>query len=271
MHRRLPLALVFLLFPVLALGQANDDAYTKKIREYTTDRMFLTELVDRLPASATVPSPRKVLGYIVGTPGKLTYAKDVYRYFRALAKASPRVTPANTALFEADREPILSVNLHRRTIPRWPTKPRNGMSYQLRSEKQVSSPQYLSLPWFITLVAAFCVLVPVAGTVAQEVGGWPGWAIWLVVWGMMFGVAWFVTYKYANPNLPLICGVMMGLTAPRPSDVWLRQITGEASGTPFQWIHVPQAIDFAITMIWVAVGITIFTAIATRHKSSSAG
>lgn len=145
------------------------------------------------------------------------------------------------------------------------------MSDQLSSEKQVGSPKYLPLSWSITLVVAFCILVPVAGSVSQEVGGWLGLVIWFVAWSVMFVVAWIVTYKYANPKLPLLCGVMMGVTAPRPSDVWLRQIVGEGWGTPFQWIHIPQTIDFVITMIWAAIGITIFNAIAKRHKSSSAG
>ena len=70
---------------------ANDEGYTAKIRQYTTEPYFLTELVDHLPASATVPTPEKVLGYAIGTPGKLTYTQDIHRYFRALAKASPRV------------------------------------------------------------------------------------------------------------------------------------------------------------------------------------
>jgi D-alanyl-lipoteichoic acid acyltransferase DltB (MBOAT superfamily) len=135
------------------------------------------------------------------------------------------------------------------------------MSDRPSNEKQVSGPKYLSLPWLITLVAAFGVLVPVAGAVAQEVGGWLGWVIWFVVWGVMCVVAWIVTNKYANPKLPLICGVMMGVTAPRPSDVWLRQVAGEGWG---------KAIDMAITMIGVVVGMTIFNAIAKRRKSSSA-
>ena len=41
--------------------------------------------------SDKVPSPDKVLGYVVGTPNKLTYSKDLYRYYRELAKATPRV------------------------------------------------------------------------------------------------------------------------------------------------------------------------------------
>ena len=40
-----------------------------------------TELVDHLPASDTVPSPLKFFGRIVGTPGELTYAKDIHRYY----------------------------------------------------------------------------------------------------------------------------------------------------------------------------------------------
>src|ERR1043166_6249497 len=69
----------------------TDPAYGAKSAEYTTEKYFLTELVDHLPASDKVPSPEKVLGYAVGTPNKLTYTKDLYRYFRALADASPRV------------------------------------------------------------------------------------------------------------------------------------------------------------------------------------
>ena len=77
----------------------------------------------------------------------------------------------------------------------------------------------------------------------------------------MLVVAWLITYKYANPKLPMICGVMMGLTTPRPSEVWLRQVVGEGWG---------KAIDVAIVVICVAIGVTIFNSIAERHQSSSA-
>src|SRR5438045_3365429 len=72
-------------------GARDDAAYTAKIREYTTEKYFSTELVDHLPASACVPAPDKLLGYIVGAPNHLTYTKDIYRYMRELEKASPRV------------------------------------------------------------------------------------------------------------------------------------------------------------------------------------
>src|ERR1041385_9055065 len=70
---------------------ALDAAYGAKIKEYTTEKYFLTELVDHLPASDTVPSPEKILGYAVGTPNKLTHVADLNKYYRALAAASPRV------------------------------------------------------------------------------------------------------------------------------------------------------------------------------------
>lgn len=77
--------------PKTSAGQPRDEAYTQSILKNTTDKMFLTELVDYLPASAKVPTPEKILGYPVGTPNKLTYTKDQYRYYRELEKASPRV------------------------------------------------------------------------------------------------------------------------------------------------------------------------------------
>lgn len=72
-------------------AQPIDQEYTDSIIKNTTDKMFLTEFVSYLPASTKVPSPAKVLGYPIGTPNKLTYTADQYRYYRELEKASPRV------------------------------------------------------------------------------------------------------------------------------------------------------------------------------------
>lgn len=69
--------------------QAIDQEYTAKIKEFLQDPRITTELVDHLPASSTVPTPLKFHGRIVGTPGELTYARDIHRYFEALAKAAP--------------------------------------------------------------------------------------------------------------------------------------------------------------------------------------
>jgi hypothetical protein len=51
--------------------QPVDEAYTKKLKEYTTETFFTSPLVDYLPASKTVPTPQAVLGDIAGAPGKL--------------------------------------------------------------------------------------------------------------------------------------------------------------------------------------------------------
>ena len=89
-------------------AQPVDTEYTAKIREYTTEPFFLTELVDHLPQSETVPSPKKSLGYVVGTPEKLTYTKDINAYFHALAAASPRVKLWTIGKSEGGREMILA-------------------------------------------------------------------------------------------------------------------------------------------------------------------
>ena len=72
-------------------SQPVDKEYTESIIKNTTEKFFLTELIDHLPASDKVPTPAKILGYPVGTPNKLTYTKDLYRYYRELEKSTPRV------------------------------------------------------------------------------------------------------------------------------------------------------------------------------------
>jgi hypothetical protein len=121
--RRSPLALLFCF--VLSCGticslhsqalntnfardpqQPIDQHYTDQIHKYTTDPSFLSPLVDYLPASKTVPTPEKVLGDVSGAPDMLPYAEDVYKYFRLLAAASPRVKVFTIGKSEEGREMI---------------------------------------------------------------------------------------------------------------------------------------------------------------------
>src|SRR5262245_47748970 len=67
--------------------QRVDEEYTRLIRQHLQDPRISTELVDHLPASDSVPSPLEFFGRIVGTPGELTYAKDIHRYYEALARS----------------------------------------------------------------------------------------------------------------------------------------------------------------------------------------
>src|SRR5919198_2671549 len=86
--------------------QLVDEAYTKKIKEYTTAPFFSSPLVDYLPASKTVPTPKAVIGDIAGAPGRLPYAEEVYEYMRLLEKASPRVKVYSIGQTEEGREMI---------------------------------------------------------------------------------------------------------------------------------------------------------------------
>ena len=84
-----------------------DADYTQKIKEYTTEPFFSSPLVDYLPASKTVPTPKAVLGDIAGAPGKLPYAEEVYQYMRMLEKAAPgRVKVVSIGQTEEGREMI---------------------------------------------------------------------------------------------------------------------------------------------------------------------
>ena len=87
-------------------NQPIDQAYTDKILKYTTDKSFVSPLVNYLPASKTVPTPEKVLGDISGAPDMLPYAEDVYKYFRMLEAASPRVKVFSIGHTEEGREMI---------------------------------------------------------------------------------------------------------------------------------------------------------------------
>ena len=87
-------------------NQPLDEEYTNKIKEYTTETFFLSPLVDYLPASKTVPTPKAVLGDIAGAPGKLPYSKEVYDYMRLLARSTPRVKVYTIGTTEEGREMI---------------------------------------------------------------------------------------------------------------------------------------------------------------------
>src|SRR5579885_1518777 len=102
----LPLLAQLILKPGRDPGQPVDEEYTAKIRQYTTEPYFNSPLTDYLPASKTVPTPAKVLGDVSGAPDILPYAEDVYKYFRLLAAASPRVKVYTIGHTEEGREQI---------------------------------------------------------------------------------------------------------------------------------------------------------------------
>ncbi len=109
------------LTPTVTVAQSNavqaiDEEYTRLILEHTQDDRILTELVDHLPASETVPTPLDFHGRIVGTPDELTYAGDIHRYLCAIASASPRATVWSIGQTEEGREMILMAIANEETI-----------------------------------------------------------------------------------------------------------------------------------------------------------
>lgn len=125
---RRALSLAALLAVPAGAQQPIDSAYTALITRYLQDARITTELVDHLPASATVPTPLKFFGRIPGTPGELTYAKDIHRYFDALDAASDRVKVWNIGKSEegrdmfvlavADEQTIRDLDKHKQGIAR---------------------------------------------------------------------------------------------------------------------------------------------------------
>src|SRR5258705_9085597 len=61
------------------------------IRRPPRSTLFPYTTLFRSPADPRVPTPLKVLGYVPGTVGRLSYVADITRYFRALAEATPHV------------------------------------------------------------------------------------------------------------------------------------------------------------------------------------
>ncbi len=87
-------------------NQPVDQAYTQKIKQYTTDPAFNSALTDYLPASTTVPTPMAVLGDVSGAPNVLPHSQDIYAYFRLLASKSPRVKVFTIGKTEEGRDMI---------------------------------------------------------------------------------------------------------------------------------------------------------------------
>lgn len=88
------LALILVLnfgFIITAQDQPVDKESTEVINSYTTQPNFISPLVDEIPESETIPSPRDYLGHVAGAPGELASYDELMGYYRTLAKNSDRV------------------------------------------------------------------------------------------------------------------------------------------------------------------------------------
>ncbi len=119
--------------------QRIDQEYTAKIKEYLQDARISTELVDHLPASSSVPTPLKFHGRIVGTPGELTYARDIHRYLEAVAAASPRARLWSIGKTEEGRDMVVMAIADEATIRQLDRY--KGMLHELTDPRRTSDPR----------------------------------------------------------------------------------------------------------------------------------
>jgi hypothetical protein len=105
MHLSKLLAFILLLsiLSIQLTAQKIDEAYNQKIKEYTTDPKFLPSSVLNLADDATVPSPLKYFGQIIGAPGVMHRTTEIYGYFKKLDEASPRLLMQQAGTTEEGR------------------------------------------------------------------------------------------------------------------------------------------------------------------------
>jgi zinc carboxypeptidase len=88
-------------------NQKQDEEFAKLYPVWTGEAKYGSPLVDHLPRVAGIPTPKEVLGYYIGAPAKLTYYADILKYYRALAKASPRVKIETIGKSDEGRELVV--------------------------------------------------------------------------------------------------------------------------------------------------------------------
>jgi hypothetical protein len=88
-------------------NQKQDEEFAKLYATWTGEAKYGSPLVDHLPRVAGIPTPKDILGYYIGAPAKLTYYADILKYYRALAKASPRVKVETIGKSDEGRELVV--------------------------------------------------------------------------------------------------------------------------------------------------------------------
>ena len=94
----------------IARAQAPDipePGSVEAISAATTDSHFVSPLVSYIPQAASVPSPEKFFGRIMGASGELVGTDKAYAYVRALAAATPRARVFTIGHSEEGREILM--------------------------------------------------------------------------------------------------------------------------------------------------------------------
>ena len=122
-----------------AAAQQMDEEFAKAVHDWTTRPEFSSPLVDHLPKSQGVPSPKDVLGYHIGAPQKLTYYNDILKYYQALAAKSPRVKIVSVGKTDEGRDCVVVFVASEDTIRNLETY--RGYLAQLADPRRVAEAQ----------------------------------------------------------------------------------------------------------------------------------
>ncbi|HEX7089690.1 MAG TPA: M14 family zinc carboxypeptidase [Longimicrobiales bacterium] len=101
-----------------ARAQGVDTAYTRLVKEATSDPRFLPASVAAIPEHPAIPSPRDHFGTIAGAEGVMHPSAELYGYYRALAAATPRVRVERMGTTEEGRELLLVIIADESTMGR---------------------------------------------------------------------------------------------------------------------------------------------------------
>jgi hypothetical protein len=119
-----------------AADQTMDEVFAHHQQQWISKPEFTSPLVDHLPTSTTVPSPRDVLGDDIGAPRVLHYYADILKYYRVLADKSPRVKIIPTVKPRKGAKPCWSST--GRTWRSWPTHAESASRRRARSSPKPS-------------------------------------------------------------------------------------------------------------------------------------
>jgi hypothetical protein len=108
MPMRLFSLLLLLISSSSSMAQQPDTAYARKIREFTTDPRFLPASILQIADDATIPSPLRHFGHIIGAPGIMHTTQEIFGYYKKLDEQSPLVSMQQVGVTEEGR-PLQSV------------------------------------------------------------------------------------------------------------------------------------------------------------------
>ncbi|MDQ8164675.1 MAG: M14 family zinc carboxypeptidase [Gemmatimonadota bacterium] len=124
--------------------QRQDPTFERDHKSWLANPRHMSPLVDHLPLVPGIPTPRDILGRHIGAPRQLTYYADQLKYYRALAKATPRVRVETIGRSDEGRELVVV----------WVTSDANmtKLAQNRANLKKIADPRGMTEPQVATLI-----------------------------------------------------------------------------------------------------------------------